>query len=173
MLASSTNHVFSYKIDPKKTIKRQQTSLFYVIFVIMLLFLASPLLGFCVSATTPVRRAQPQQTLCRYMSSLCITNIFTRCSSQLSKNTIKPSILPLLQQSRTITIVSRLGKRKTSKSVLKRFRRVRGGYLKRWRSGMVKKQRKKSSWRKFRLRGSILVKRKSQLRTLNKMMYKH
>jgi len=138
------------------------------------LFLASPLFRYCVSSATPVRRAQSQQTLCRYMSSLRIANSVTRSSSQLSKQVANPStMLPLLHQSCNITVVSRLGKRKTCKSVLKRFRRVRGGYLKRWRSGMVKKQRKKSSWRKFRLRGSILVKRKSQLRTLNKMMYKH
>lgn len=77
------------------------------------------------------------------------------------------------QQRRTITLVSRLNKRKSCRAVLKRFRRVKGGYLKRWRSGMVHKQRKKSSWRKFRLRGSVLVKNKTQLKTLNKMMYKH
>eukprot|EP00111_Clytia_hemisphaerica_P006625 TCONS_00019180-protein len=97
-------------------------------------------------------------------------------SSPLVQNVWRLSPLVTISQhqsKRTITVVSRLGKRKTCKSVLKRFRRVKGGYLKRWRSGMVKKQRKKSSWRKFRLRGSILVKRPSQLRTLNKMMYKY
>ena len=78
-----------------------------------------------------------------------------------------------VQQVRYITVISRLGKRKSCKSVLKRFRRVKGGLLKRWRAGMVHKQRKKSSWRRFRLRGSVLVKNKTQLRTLNKMMYKH
>lgn len=73
---------------------------------------------------------------------------------------------------RGITVISRLGKRKTCKSVRKRFFRVKDGYLKRWRTGKVHKQRKKSSWRRFRLRGSVLVKNKSQLKTLNKMMAK-
>jgi len=98
-------------------------------------------------------------------------SLLTKRVVTLMKLTI--SFLQQQQQRRSITTVSRLGKRKTCKAVLKRFRRVRGGYLKRWRSGMVKKQRKKSSWRKFRLRGSILVKRPSHLRTLNKMMYKY
>jgi len=91
----------------------------------------------------------------------------------LSKSIAMNSFNPLINCQRHITSVSRLGKRKSSKSVLKRFRRVKGGFLKRWRSGMVHKQIKKSSWRKFRLRGSILVKRPSHLKTLNKMMYKH
>ena len=60
-----------------------------------------------------------------------------------------------------------------SKAVLKRFRRVRGGLLKRRRSGKVHKQRKKSSWRRFRLRGNVLVKRKTHIKLLNKMMFKY
>ena len=114
------------------------------------------------------------------LSGVTRTNIMNSGNSHslLTKRMLtlmKPtrSLLQQQQQMRSITTVSRLGKRKTCKAVLKRFRRVRGGYLKRWRSGMVKKQRKKSSWRKFRLRGSILVKRPSHLRTLNKMMYKY
>ena len=76
------------------------------------------------------------------------------------------------QPNRGITVVSRLGKRKSCKSVRRRFFRVKGGLLKRWRAGKVHKMRKKSSWRRFRLRGSVLVKNKSQLKTLNKMLYK-
>lgn len=93
--------------------------------------------------------------------------------SSLVSCKLSRTLLPAVQICRTITVVSRLGKRKSCKSALKRFRRVKGGYLKRWRSGMVRKQRKKSSWRKFRLRGSVLVRNRAQLKTLNKMMYKH
>lgn len=99
--------------------------------------------------------------------------LLSNSNSSIFSCTQTRTLSPLVQTCRNITIVSRLGKRKSCKSVLKRFRRVKGGYLKRWRSGMVHKQRKKSSWRKFRLRGSVLVKNKTQLKTLNKMMYKH
>ena len=84
-----------------------------------------------------------------------------------------PTKSQCVSNSREITVVSRLGKRKSCKAVSKRFRRVRGGLFKRRRPGKVHKQRKKSSWRRFRLRGNVLVKRKTHLILLNKMMYKY
>ena len=141
-------------------------------------FIASQLLSSRCSSFVPLTRNLTQRTLNRSLSTAALNGFkapLSRNSSLLQKvEHLSPLVtLHQHQSKRTITVVSRLGKRKTCKSVLKRFRRVKGGYLKRWRSGMVKKQRKKSSWRKFRLRGSILVKRPSQLRTLNKMMYKY
>lgn len=123
------------------------------------------------SGAMAVRRSSP--FLSRNISVLSARNpLGTRNPSDHKLIAIKNNVMNS-ESRRTITVVSRLGKRKTCKAVLDRFRRVKGGYLKRWRSGMVKKQRKKSSWRKFRLRGSILVKRSTHLRTLNKMMYKY
>nr|XP_047133269.1 uncharacterized protein LOC124811527 [Hydra vulgaris] len=100
-------------------------------------------------------------------------SFFSISQNCLHKNILLPPSPLTYNQYKSITTKSRLGKIKSCKAVLKRFRRVRGGYLKRWRPGKHHKMLKKSSWRKFRLRGSILVKRKSHLRVLNKMMYKH
>ena len=96
------------------------------------------------------------------------------CSVALNQLLRKPEKqVASSQPSRSVTLVSRLGKRKSVKSVTKRFRRVKGGFLKRWRSGKTHLMRKKSSRRRWRLRGSVLVKSKTHLKVLNKMMYKH
>lgn len=107
-----------------------------------------------------------------YFSSLNRKALLVANISSPSKLLV-PAKSQFVSNSREITIVSRLGKRKSCKAVLKRFRRVRGGLLKRRRSGKIHKQRKKSSWRRFRLRGNVLVKRKTHIKLLNKMMFKY
>ena len=70
---------------------------------------------------------------------------------------------------RNITIISKRGKRKTVKGVIKRFKRLGSGALKRWRSGKNHNMRKKSTNQKRRLRKPVIVTGR-QLRKLNKMV---
>jgi len=70
---------------------------------------------------------------------------------------------------RNITLISKRGKKKSVKSVVKRFKRLGCGALKRWRSGKNHNMRKKSTNQKRRLRKPVIV-RGRQLRKLNKML---
>ena len=70
---------------------------------------------------------------------------------------------------RNIVTYSKRGKRKSVKAVVKRFKRLGSGALKRWRSGKNHNMRKKSTNQKRRLRKPVIVKGR-QLRKLNKML---
>ena len=74
-----------------------------------------------------------------------------------------------LEFQRKITIYSKRGKKKSVKAVVKRFKRLGSGALKRWRSGKHHNMRKKSTNQKRRLRKPVIVKGR-QLRKLNKML---
>ncbi len=78
-----------------------------------------------------------------------------------------PCLAPI--QHRGAVFCSRRGKRKTVKSVTKRFKRLRSGKLLRWKAGKNHNMRKKSSNQRRRLRRPVVVKGK-QLRKLNKMI---
>lgn len=74
-----------------------------------------------------------------------------------------------LYQSRSITIMSKLGKRKTCKAVAKRFLRTGKGKLKRWRAGKNHLMMNKSNKRRKQLKKPTYVS-KQQLKLLNKML---
>ena len=142
---------------------------FFTILVVILLVASIPVYGTCIINRTLFPRTLEFHSCAP--SNLFINNYVSR-NTCVIHNKQFGNLSPLVQACRNITVVSRCGKRKTCKAVLKRFRRVKGGLLKRWRSGKVQKMRKKNSWKRFRLRGSVLVTNKTQLKTLNKMMYK-
>ncbi len=72
-------------------------------------------------------------------------------------------------QVRTVTKYSKLGKRKTVKSVAKRFIRTGSGKLKYWPAGKVHNMLAKSRKRRLQLRKARYA-NKTQLKTLNKMI---
>ncbi|XP_075050221.1 large ribosomal subunit protein bL35m [Mixophyes fleayi] len=109
--------------------------------------------------------------LCRSTQRLLpVTSSLARTQSASILNRITP-LLPsiLLQPSRTLTYTSlRKGKRKSVKSVVKRFMRLHCGLWIRRKSGYKKKLWKKTARRKNRLR-EIVFCNKTQSKLLNKM----
>ena len=114
-----------------------------------------------------------KQCLCRSLTNLHFSNDapLTRMLSQkinlISGITISNS--QVLIQKRHVNFFSKKGKRKTVKSVAKRFKRLRSGALLRWRACRNHNMRKKSTSQKRRLRKPVVVTGR-QLRKLNKMI---
>ena len=77
---------------------------------------------------------------------------------------------PLLIPERSIVYCSRRrGKRKTVKSIIRRFRRTGSGKWKRWQAGRTHNMTKKSAKRKTRLKRYVIC-NKQQTKLLNKMV---
>ena len=91
------------------------------------------------------------------------------CLMGASENILLTNTEVCRSQTRGVNFCSKLGKRKTVKSVAKRFKRLGSGMLKRWRAGKNHNMRKKSTNQKRRLKRPVIVKGK-QLRKLNKMI---
>ena len=72
---------------------------------------------------------------------------------------------------RTITKRSKLGKRKSVKAVVDRFRRTGSGKLKRWRCGTNHRNWFKSRRRRQRLKKPVYITGGKKLKLLNQMMY--
>ena len=93
-----------------------------------------------------------------------------------SRATLKPPFLSLSQpwlcvQARTVVKHSKLGKMKTVKAVVMRFRRTGSGKLKYWPHGNVHNLSKKSHKYRRRVKKPRYVS-KTQMKTLNKMVSK-
>ena len=94
-------------------------------------------------------------------TNLALTNV---CQRHQVKNLAKPIMF-----TRNVNFFSKKGKKKTVKSVTKRFKRMGSGALKRWRAGKNHNMRKKSHNQKRRLKKPVIVKGR-QLRKLNQMI---
>jgi len=93
----------------------------------------------------------------------CLNNAHRYSCSKKSQTSV---IVPV----RTIVYCSRLrGKRKTVKSVIRRFRRTGSGKWKRWQAGRTHNMTKKSAKRKARLKRYVIC-NKQQTKLLNKMV---
>ncbi len=101
--------------------------------------------------------------------------LFNQPLTTVSAHIWKHSNFPLSQNSslrvqvRTVTKYSKLGKRKTVKSVAKRFMRTGTGKLKYWPAGKVHNMLAKSRKKRLQLRKARYA-TKTQLKTLNKMI---
>lgn len=100
---------------------------------------------------------QPYTTFTPYLWKC--SNLFTRLRQDSSSR----------MHVRTVTKYSKLGKRKTVKSVAKRFIRTGSGKLKYWPAGKVHNMLAKSRKKRLQLRKARYA-TKTQLKTLNKMI---
>ena len=98
-------------------------------------------------------------------STTCLNNAQLQFCTRITQVQSYP-VIP----ARTLTYYSRRkGKRKTVKSVIRRFRRTGSGKWKRWQAGKNHFNSKKSSQRRSRLRRYVIC-NKQQTKLLNKMV---